>query len=112
MNKKRVVIICPGRGSYTRETSGYLENSSSYLTEYLSDFDKKRLELELQSISELDQEPFRAKTHMVGINASPLIYACSLNDYSFINKDKFVEITATSFAKGAFCYPVPQTVLI
>jgi len=93
MNKKRVVIICPGRGSYTRETSSYLENSLSYLTEYLSDFDKKRLELKLQSISELDQEPFRAKTHMVGLNASPLIYACSLSDYLFINKDKF-EIVA------------------
>ena len=51
MNKKRVVIICPGRGSYTRETSGYLENSSSYLTEYLSDFDKKRLEM-ASSLSE------------------------------------------------------------
>ena len=24
MDKKRVVIVCPGRGTYTRETSGYL----------------------------------------------------------------------------------------
>ena len=25
MNKERIVIICPGRGSYTRETQGYLK---------------------------------------------------------------------------------------
>ncbi len=93
MNKKRVVIVCPGRGSYTRETLGYLDNSPSYLKEYLSNFDKKRLALKLQSISELDKESFRAKTHMIGINASPLIYACSLSDFLFINKDKF-EIVA------------------
>ena len=26
MHKKRVVIICPGRGSYTRDTSNYLRD--------------------------------------------------------------------------------------
>jgi len=25
MNKKRVVVVCPGRGSYTAETSGYIK---------------------------------------------------------------------------------------
>jgi len=24
--KKRIVVICPGRGTYTRETSGYLKS--------------------------------------------------------------------------------------
>ena len=24
MDKKRVVVVCPGRGTYPRETSGYL----------------------------------------------------------------------------------------
>ena len=100
MNKKRVVIVCPGRGSYTRETLGYLDNSPSYLKEYLSNFDKKRLALKLQSISELDKESFRAKTHMIGINASPLIYACSLSDFLFINKDKFEIIAICGNSMG------------
>ena len=31
MNKKRIVVICPGRGSYSRETSNYLVDSDSNL---------------------------------------------------------------------------------
>jgi len=26
MGKERIIVICPGRGTYTRETSGYLAN--------------------------------------------------------------------------------------
>ena len=86
MNRKRVVVVCPGRGSYTRETSNYLSNPLADMDEYIKIFDRKRADEHLIKISELDKTTFRAKTHMTGENASSLIYACSLNDFISINK--------------------------
>ena len=89
MNRKRVVVVCPGRGSYTRETSNYLSNPLADMDEYIKIFDRKRADEDLIKISELDKTTFRAKTHMTGENASSLIYACSLNDFISINKKKY-----------------------
>ena len=79
MRKKRIVVVCPGRGSYTRETSNYLENVDSNLRAIIEEQDKIRSAKKLKSVFELDKTIFRAKTHMTGENASPLIYSCSLN---------------------------------
>ena len=73
MTKKRIVVICPGRGSYSRETSNYLVDSDSNLTSLIKSHDKVRLSEGLPSISVLDSGTFRTKTHMSGENASPLI---------------------------------------
>ena len=93
MRKKRIVVVCPGRGSYTRKTSNYLENADSNLRSMIEEQDKIRSTKNLKSVFELDKAIFRAKTHMSGENASPLIYSCSLKDYSLINKEKY-EIAA------------------
>ena len=55
MNRKRVVVVCPGRGSYTRETSNYLSNPLADMDEYIKIFDRKRADEHLIKISELDQ---------------------------------------------------------
>ena len=89
MNRKRAVVVCPGRGSYTRETSKYLDNSLPEMDEYIKIFDSKRADENLLKISDLDKTTFRTKTHMTGENASSLIYACSLNDFISINKKKY-----------------------
>ena len=89
MNKKRVVVVCPGRGSYTREPSNYLSNSLPEMDEFIKTFDSKRAARNLIKISELDKTTFRAKTHMTGENASSLIYSCSLSDFISINKNKY-----------------------
>jgi len=65
MTKKRVVVICPGRGSYTRETSNYLSDLSSEVSNHLKDIDNKRVAKNLPKISALDKENFRMKTHML-----------------------------------------------
>jgi len=100
MAKKRVVVICPGRGSYTRETSNYLSDLSSETSNYLEGFDNKRVALNLSKISALDKDAFRAKTHMTGENASPLIYTCSLQDFMFINKDKYEVVALCGNSMG------------
>ena len=50
MTKKRVVVICPGRGSYTRETSNYLSDLSSEVSNHLKDIDNKRVAKNLPKI--------------------------------------------------------------
>ncbi len=89
MTKKRIVVICPGRGSYSRETSNYLVDCGPELTSLIKSHDKLRLSEGLISLSELDSGTFRTKTHMSGENASTLIYACSLKDYFAINNQKY-----------------------
>ena len=89
MAKKRVVVVCPGRGSYTRETSDYLSGLKPDISNYIINFDKKREAENLKKISELDKNNFRSKIHMAGENASPLIYACSIKDFMLIDKSKY-----------------------
>ena len=46
MYKKRIVVICPGRGSYTRETNGYLKTNEAKTKdniELLSWYHKKNI---------------------------------------------------------------------
>ena len=54
MTKKRIVVICPGRGSYSRDTSNYLVDSDSNVTSLIKSHDKVRLSEGLPSISVLD----------------------------------------------------------
>ena len=89
MAKKRVIVVCPGRGSYTRETSNYLSGLKPDISNHIISFDKKRESENLTKISELDKNNFRSKIHMTGENASPLIYACSVKDFMLIDKTKY-----------------------
>ena len=84
MNKKRIVVVCPGRGSYSRDTSNYLKDIDSSLVSMIEDQDQLRVSKKLKGILELDKSSFRSKVHMAGENASPLIYSCSLKDYDAI----------------------------
>ena len=54
MVKKRVVVVCPGRGSYSRESSNYLSESRPYIDKHIISFDKKREAQSLIKLSELD----------------------------------------------------------
>ena len=89
MRKKRIVVVCPGRGSYSRENSNYLEGIDLNLRAMIKEHDKIRSIKNLKNVFELDKTAFRSKTDMIGENASPLIYACSLKDYISINKGKY-----------------------
>ncbi|MEK6555613.1 MAG: ACP S-malonyltransferase [Bdellovibrionota bacterium] len=100
--KKRIVVICPGRGSYTKETLRYLEKAKGeaspamrdHLIGFVKDLDEKRDLLNELTITELDSaETFKPQIHTKGEHASPLIYACSYADFQLINRDKY-EIAA------------------
>ena len=54
MNRKRIVIICPGRGSYTRDTQGYLNEYKEPHIDKINYMDKQRLKAGLTSLTDLD----------------------------------------------------------
>ena len=89
MSKKRIVVICPGRGTYTRETINYLRDCDKDSASIIKWIDKEREIKNKTSLTNLDSMQFKSKTHMSGENASPLIYACSLKDFFNINQKRF-----------------------
>ena len=100
MNKKRIVIICPGRGTYSRETIRYLTDCNKDSKSIIKWMDQDRKAKNRLSLTDLDSIPFKSKTHMVGENASPLIYACSLKDFLNINQKKYDIVAFTGNSMG------------
>jgi [acyl-carrier-protein] S-malonyltransferase len=100
MDKERIVIICPGRGTYTRETSGYLKSFGGAAQSQIDWMDSQRKNKGLSTLYELDSAPFKAKVHMPGEHASPLIYACSLADFHSIDRDKYDIVAITGNSMG------------
>ena len=93
MAKKRIVVVCPGRGSYTKENLGSLQNRKNIQLD-LQLIDKERQDRGYPSISDLDgADKFKVSLHTKGEHASPLIYACSKADFLEINQEEY-EIVA------------------
>ena len=98
MKKNRIVVVCPGRGSYSRETSNYFKRANNDSLKNISKMDKLRQKNNELTLTELDATSFRSKIHLPGENASSLIYACSMIDYLSIDQEKndIVAITGNS----------------
>ncbi len=100
MTKERIVIICPGRGTYTRDTSGYLAAFGASAKNQIAYMNDQRKLVGNSTLTELDSKPFRAKIHMSGEHASPLIYACSLSDFLSIDQEKYEIVAITGNSMG------------
>ena len=99
--KKRIVVICPGRGSYTKETLGYLRPYAGKMREFIADLDERRQAVGEPTISELDNDlNFKPQLHTKGEHASPLIYACAYADFMAINRDKYEIVAVTGNSMG------------
>ncbi|MGE0633375.1 MAG: ACP S-malonyltransferase [Pseudobdellovibrionaceae bacterium] len=101
MKKERAVVICPGRGTYTKETLGYLKKFRPKLNEFFGALDDMRATRGEVTISQLDDEPvFKPGLHTKGENASTLIYACSYADYLSLDFDKYDIVAVTGNSMG------------
>jgi [acyl-carrier-protein] S-malonyltransferase len=99
--KERVVVICPGRGSYTKESLGYLKPYHPKLDAFIADLDQRRTRVGQPTLSELDNaEAFQPSVHTKGEHASALIYACAAADFSAINQEKFEIVAITGNSMG------------
>jgi [acyl-carrier-protein] S-malonyltransferase len=101
VKKERVVVICPGRGTYTKETLGYLKKHRPQLNNFIHSIDEKRASLGTPTISSLDDEPvFKTQIHTKGENASALIYACSYADFLSLDTEKYDVVAVTGNSMG------------
>jgi malonyl CoA-acyl carrier protein transacylase len=93
---KKAVVLCPGRGSYTKSELGYLRRHHADKLGLIQQFDARRHALGQEGLLALDAaSAFSSERHTRGGNASALIYACSLCDFLAID-DEAVEIVAVA----------------
>lgn len=101
MKKERIVVICPGRGSYTREELNYFAKYRSQFGGFIDRIDAWRRGSGEPTISELDgAAQFQVGLHTPGENASILIHACAMLDMMAIDKDRFEVVSVTGNSLG------------
>lgn len=101
MNKKRALVVCPGRGTYNKEELGYLHRRHPNTTAVWQFIDTYRQSLGQPTVTELDGlDKYSIKLHTLGEHASPLIYACSLADFQSIDRDEVDIVAVTGNSMG------------
>lgn len=99
--KKRAVVVCPGRGTYNKPELGYLARYHQDKKELLACIDSNRLEKGQLSVSELDaMKTYSMAKHTAGENASSLIYACAAGDFNDIDRDQYEIVAVTGNSMG------------
>lgn len=85
--KESILVVAPGRGSYSKTTMGVLQNRTSSALQYIHEHRKSR---GLLSPIEIDALPrFQSSKHLAGEEASLLTAACSIADFDEINLDRY-----------------------
>ncbi len=98
---RTAVVICPGRGSYTKSEIGYLSRYHIDKFDMLAGFDAERRALGQEELLALDgASSYSLARHTRGDNASPLIYACTLCDFLSIDHDKIAVVAVTGNSMG------------
>ena len=101
MSKEKVLVVCPGRGTYNKGELGYLHRHHGDKTRLVQEINHIRNPLGQDDILELDRlEKYSTPRHTAGENASPLIYACAHHDFSQINSDKYEVVAVTGNSMG------------
>ena len=91
------VVICPGRGTYTKAELGYLARHHGAKQALLQPFDARRAFLGQETLAGLDGAgAYSVARHTRGDNASALIYACTLADFHDIAGVEVVAVTGNS----------------
>jgi acyl transferase domain-containing protein len=94
--QKTAVLICPGRGTYTKTELGSLTRNFPDAA-LLARFDAARAALGQETLTALDTAAsYSVSKHSRGDNASALIYACTLGDRLALNGVNLVAVTGNS----------------
>jgi len=93
---KTAVVICPGRGTYTKAELGYLSRHFKDRA-LLAGFDARRTALGQETLTALDSSPtYSVAKHTRGDNASGLIYAATLGDFRALQGVQIAAVTGNS----------------
>ena len=102
--RQTAVVICPGRGTYTKTELGYLKKhrgKTQGADQLITGLDASLRAMGQPTVSELDNaDKFALKTHTPGEYASTLIYACSAADALAVNPDKYEVVAVTGNSMG------------
>ena len=93
---KTAIVICPGRGTYTKTELGSL---SRHFTDHnlMAFFDARRRSFGQETLTELDgATAYSVAKHSRGDNASALIYAATLADFRSLRGIEVVGVTGNS----------------
>jgi [acyl-carrier-protein] S-malonyltransferase len=98
---KTAVVICPGRGTYTKTELGYWARHHADKARLISEFDAVRSALGQPTLSALDgATSYSVSNHTRGDNASALIYACTLGDFLSIAREDIEIVAITGNSMG------------
>ncbi|WP_020409719.1 ACP S-malonyltransferase [Hahella ganghwensis] len=99
--KERIIVVCPGRGTYNQNELGYLTRFHSDKKDLLTEFDHYRNAQQQIPLSELDgADKYALKQHSSGDNASALIYACAYSDFLSIDQNRYEIVAITGNSMG------------
>jgi len=99
--RERIVVVCPGRGTYTKTELGYLKPYRPVVDPWIDSIDQYLRQAGAPTVSDLDNAAtFSPAVHTPGENASTLIYACSLADFLAIDRDRFEIVAVTGNSLG------------
>ena len=99
--KKRALVVCPGRGTYNASELGYLQKHDAARADVVGIVDAVRADKGQVPVSALDKaEKYAPSVHMIGDNASPLIYASALADFAAIDRERFDVVAVTGNSMG------------
>lgn len=99
--KERIVAICPGRGSYTRDELGYFGQYRQRFGSFIDQIDHWRSERGEPTVSQMDgAAQFQVSFHTPGENASILIHTCAMLDFMAIDRDRFEVVAVTGNSLG------------
>lgn len=80
-DRKRILLVCPGRGSYERASLGSLVNRSPAAQRVIDRCDAWRATQGAATVTDLDTAAsYRTRDHVAGENASLLTFACGMAD--------------------------------
>lgn len=99
--KEKILVICPGRGTYTAAELGYLKRFKPGLEDLLGEIDQYRVFHNLPSITELDHAPtYSTASHASAENAPSLIYGCAIADFASLDPEKAEVVGVTGNSMG------------
>ncbi|MCV2867712.1 ACP S-malonyltransferase [Defluviimonas sp. WL0002] len=97
---KTAVVVCPGRGTYTKTELGYLGRHFRDRA-LLNAFDGLRASLGQETLGALDgASSYSVSKHTRGDNASALIYAATLGDFRAIDGEQVKVVAVTGNSMG------------
>ena len=100
MTKERIVVVCPGRGTYNAPELGYLARHHAG-SAWLAHFDGVRAAAGKPTLSELDRaQKFDPGLHPRGDVAAPLIHACAFLDFLTLDRERFEVVAVTGNSMG------------